>query len=71
MNAESLGHFFFSQNKSERLVKAGTSTSFASTSYANSTVATEARCAKGVCEVGWKPNQQSSIQAESAQDELA
>ncbi|MBU6451020.1 MAG: hypothetical protein KGS72_04525 [Cyanobacteria bacterium REEB67] len=68
MNSESLGHFMFNQGKPERLVKAGSYESRSTTTLTSG----EARCAKGVCEVGWKPNQQKSAQQDPAQsDELA
>lgn len=68
MNSESLGHYLFNQGKQERLVKASAYETRSSTALSSG----EARCAKGVCEVGWKPNQQASIPQDQVQlDELA
>lgn len=58
MNSESLGHYHFGQPKTERsndIVAAN-----------NHQVQSNSRCAKGVCEVAWKPSQ-SSITAQTEQ----
>jgi len=53
MNAESFGHYLFGQSKPERRSKA------IRLDAAKALTPREARCAKGVCEVAWKPNQQN------------
>jgi len=55
MNPESLGHYLFGQGAPERRSKT------AKSDAAKSLNSGEARCAKGVCEVGWKPNQQNGF----------
>jgi hypothetical protein len=51
MNAESLGHYLFGLGKPERRSKVTKLDS------AKSLTPGEGRCATGVCEVAWKPNQ--------------
>jgi hypothetical protein len=53
MNSESLGHYLFGQGKPERRSKV------TKLDGGKSLHSGEGRCAKGVCEVAWKPNQQS------------
>ena len=57
MNPESLGHYLFGQGAPERRSQTANS----KVGGAKSLNSGEARCAKGVCEVGWKPNKQNSF----------
>ncbi len=51
MNSESLGQYYFGQPKTERANDIVASN--------NHQVQSNSRCAKGVCEVAWKPSQAS------------
>ena len=54
MNAESLGHYSFGQHNLERRSKV------AKLDSAQSLTPGEGRCAAGVCELAWKPNQSNA-----------
>jgi hypothetical protein len=53
MNSESLGHYQYLQGNPERRSK------LTKLDGGKSHTPGEMRCAKGVCEVAWKPNQQN------------
>jgi hypothetical protein len=55
MNSESLGHYLFGQGKPERRSKVTTLDAGKSLNPG------EGRCASGICEVAWKPNQQNCL----------